>query len=385
MTIYTIQPSLKRGRNAWDKLNMPIAEFQSRAEMLTKQMKNEGVETLLIYGKGLGEYANPCYVSNHIPEMPSGMLVILHGNKEVALLFEGTPRDLPFVRDITWIDDVRYCNDVSKSCIAYLKERESIPTTIGFAGIDRLMPYWQLRAIRDWLSQCKIINCDHIINNLRMIKSEREQEQVRRSSRILSHAFDVVCTTHLPQRNEQTLEAVLERSAYMKGAEDFRMLLAKPLHEKWAFRPVEDMEVLPGETVIIYLAVEFERYWAEGIRTFIAQPYHFVQPHFEGSQTLCDEIIAMVKPGIQASELYWNIIHELQLRNSDDITEEYGLGQGIGLSLREFPVISGSDQTDLKPGMCLSFRLGLKDQEIGTIMTGHTVCLTEHGAEILDR
>ena len=64
---------------------------------------------------------------------------------------------------------------------------------------------------------------------------------------------------------------------------------------------------------------------------------------------------------------------------------DYGLGQGIGLSPKELPVIAKGDRTVLDEGMCFSLRLGIRGKELGTIMTGNTIYLSKRGAEVLTR
>jgi Xaa-Pro aminopeptidase len=64
---------------------------------------------------------------------------------------------------------------------------------------------------------------------------------------------------------------------------------------------------------------------------------------------------------------------------------EYGLGHGIGLSLEEPPLLTGDDVTVLRGGMCLTLRLAAKDRELGAVMIGETVHISNSGPEILTR
>jgi Xaa-Pro aminopeptidase len=63
----------------------------------------------------------------------------------------------------------------------------------------------------------------------------------------------------------------------------------------------------------------------------------------------------------------------------------YGMGQGMGLSLKELPLIAKEDRTLLADGMCLSLRLGVRDKETGAAMTGETICLSKAGPVVLTR
>ena len=101
--------------------------------------------------------------------------------------------------------------------------------------------------------------------------------QIRRSSRIVARTFDFITNTSFVDLSENVLEAAARREARLEGAEDFRMMIAKPLEERWAFRPPEERPIRSGDRMIIYLAVEFERYWAEAVRTFTVKDSSFVE------------------------------------------------------------------------------------------------------------
>ena len=54
----TMQPTLKSGRNTWDRINMPVEEFRERVKKIRKGMRKEGIDLLLLYGSGFNEYGS---------------------------------------------------------------------------------------------------------------------------------------------------------------------------------------------------------------------------------------------------------------------------------------------------------------------------------------
>lgn len=378
----TIQPTLRIGRTVWDKINMPEVEFQKRIDKIKQEMKKEGIDVLLLYGHAFNDYGNPCYVSNFIIRLPRGTIVVVTQDGELELMFEGSSRGVPFAKTTTWLKDVRACGDISKEIVKYLKEKDFIPSTTGFAGLRQLMPYNQFQLLFKSLDQCKIVDVNHIIRDMRMVKSQRECDQIRRSSRIVSHTFDVISDTVFSNMNERILEAHIFKAARLEGAGDIRVLIAKPLKAKWALRPVEDTAISAGDSIIIYLAVEFERYWSERIRTFIVKDSSLVKPEFETAETLYKRIMKRIKPGKTVSQFYKEAIGEIEKSHAEYIPE-YGLGHGIGLNLQEPPVIAEVDTNQLKEGMCFTLRLTIKDTTIGAAMVGNTINLSKKGPEIL--
>ena len=242
------------------------------------------------------------------------------------------------------------------------------------------MPYDRFRSLSGSLEACKITDAEYIINNMRMIKSEREQDHVRRSSRIVSRAFEFLSNGPLPTLNEIILDANLDYSARIEGAEDIRILLAKPVEADWAFRPVEDAAISEGDRLIIYLAVAFERYWAEGIRTFEVRSSTLTDQTSDDVRARYESILSKITSGKKISQFCDEAIREI---GKDDVLATYGLGQGIGLSLHEYPMINQNATGRFANGMCFTLRVAAKGKATGHCMTGETVLLSREKAEVL--
>jgi Xaa-Pro aminopeptidase len=363
---------------------MPVEEFQARVKKIRLRMKERGIAILLLYGNAFNEYGNYCYLSNYVIRLPQGALVAVPKAGELSVIFEGASRGVPSIKKTTWIDDIRATGDVSKECVKYLQEKNLVPSVIGFAGLNRLMPHHQLKFLLDSLPKCKIVNVDPILNELRMVKSPMEIFQIRRASRIVIQTFDFITSTTFPNLREEVLEAGSRRVARLEGTEDFRMMIAKPPEQRWAFKPPEEKPLRSGDKLIIYLAVEFERYWAEAVRTFGVRDSSFVDIQPEGIKTLYGTIMEGMKPGKRISQFYKETMAKMKKANFEFIPD-YGLGNGIGLSPKEFPMFDGKNRNLLTQGMCFSLRLGIQNEEIGPIMIGNTIHLSKKGPEVLTR
>lgn len=378
----TMQPTLKNGRMVWDQINMPEAEFRGRVKKIIGGMKKEKIDVLLLYGNTFNEYGNPCYVSNFLMRLQREALVAITRKGDVALIFDGASHGLPWARKMTWVKEVRACGDVSKECAEYLKEKRLIPSKVGFVGIRQLMPNRPFEFLSQALRGCRVIDAGQLIKEMRMVKSQKECDQIRRASRIVVHAFDYISHTPFPNMNERWLEAEIRRETRFEGAEDFRMMIGRPGERTWAFRPSEKALILPGETVIIYLAVAFERYWSEGVHTYVAEGSNLAKVQSDGTNLLYERLMKTIKPGKRSSQVYWEAMDEIQ-KNKFEYIPDYGLGQGIGLGVKEDPVFTGEDDTPLKDGMCFSLRVLVKHGELGAVMIGHTLHLTKKGPTVL--
>ncbi len=382
MRMETMQPTLKNGRIVWDQINMPEAEFRERAKKIIRGMKKEKIDVLLLYGNTFNEYGNPCYVSNFLMRLQREALVVITCKGDVALIFDGASHGLPWARKMTWLKEVRACGDVSKECAEYLKEKRLIPSQVGFVGIRQFMPNKPFEFLSEALRECRVIDTDQLVKEMRMVKSQRECDQIRRASRIVMHAFDYISNTPFPNVSENFLEAEIRREVRFEGAEDFRMMIGRPGEKTWAFRPSEKALLLPGETAIIYLAVAFERYWSEGAYTYVAKDANLTKVSLDGINALYERLVNHIKPGKRSSQVYREAMEEIQ-RNNYEYIPDYGLGQGVGLSVKEYPSFTGGDDTSLRDGMCFSLRLLVKHGELGAVMIGHTLHLTKKGPILL--
>ncbi len=380
----TLQPTLKRGRDVWDPIRMPESEFQTRVEKLTKEMRKRQIHLTLLYGNGQNDYGHPCYISSYLAKVPQGVIAAVSDNGDVALICQGFARDAALIQTTTWVREIRSGEDLVQKCVEYLKEKKLMSSTIGFAGFRQLMPHREFEVLIDATRRCRTVDVTDFVNRLRTVKSERECDQIRRSASIVSEAFGFVSRAPLPALNERALEAGVGRLAYLEGAEDVRMLIGRPKEANWSLRPTEATPFLEGDAVILYLAVEFERYWAEGIRTFIIRGSSFAEAAPSDSKALYQKIAGSIAAGKRVSEFYTRAMAKIK-RSKLSLIKEYGLGQGIGLSPHETPVITEEEATAFKAGMCFTLRLALTNPELGAAMIGETIHLSPGGFEVLTK
>jgi Xaa-Pro aminopeptidase len=360
---------------------MPTGEYPKRIETVKEKMNKEGIDALLVCGEAWLDYAPSAYLSNQYVGMGTSITLVPREG-EVASLTWGSMRGFQYTQDITWIRNWGASADVNTSCVKALEQVGLFPSTIGFAGLRRLMPYQQLQSLIEALDGCKIVDADHIIDEMRLVKSAKEVDQVHRAARIVSGVFDAAVRTPPPDMKALSFDAALDREARLAGAEDVKQLYARPADADWTLGAIEDITFSPGETVIVYLAVEFERYWAETVRTFDVVPGGFEEVRSDVLDRACEQLLAKLDSGKTVSKFYEEAAAEVE-KNSDCYITEYGLGNGVGLWVDESPALSEEDPGTLQAGMCLALRLAIKDKDKGAIMTGCTVHLTENGPEIL--
>jgi Xaa-Pro aminopeptidase len=367
----TLQPTLRLGRDVWDRTAMPIEEFQDRARRLRDTMGRRGLDAMLLYGAGLNGCGHPTYLSNYIVKLPFSALVVLPREGEPALMFEGATRGRSAAQATTWIEDVRPCWKMAETCLAVLADRGLTAATIGLAGLPRLVPHAEWSTLVAGLAGATLADAEDIVDRQRAIKSPREIAQVRRASEIVDQSLASLPDAKPAPDDEARLAALVMREARMRGAEDIRLLMARPGESDWAFRPAGDATFREGDTVSVHLAASWERYWAEAIRTYVVRAGRFDQAWSEELEKRLRRIVAAATPGISVREWVRAAGSTLSVSERKAL-EPYGLGNGIGVTPEESPVLTADSQATIESGMCLAVRAVLSADR-GFVVRGDTI------------
>ena len=362
----TLQPTLRLGRDVWDRTVMPIEEYLDRANRLRALMDRDGLDAMLLYGNGLNRCGHPTYISNYIVKLPFSALVVLPRDGEPALMFEGATRGRSAAQATTWIEDVRPCWAMAETCLDVLADRGLMAATIGLAGMPRLVPHADWTTLAAGLGQARIVDAEDLIDRQRAVKSVREISQVRRASQIVHRSFEA-----LPASKESSLAAHVIREARGQGAEDIRLMVARPEPDGWALRPPEDAEIREGETVALVLSASWERYWSEATRTFVARGDRLEPVWDDEADARFRSLIAGVRPGVAVAD--W-VASALALSTPAErrAIGPHMLGHGIGVTPEEEPALSAGSRAVIASGMCFVVRAALSTVR-GVALHGDTI------------
>jgi Xaa-Pro aminopeptidase len=377
----TMQPALKNGRNVWDSVNMPKEEFEARIERVRTAMAGRGLDLLLVYTTGLTDCGDTAYLTNFVIRLTRGTLVAIPRKGEVVTFFEGSSRGLPSLKQTLTVGDLVAAGDLPKESAAYLKETKANAGTVGLAGLKR-MPFQQYRTLTGALEGCTFKDADDMLADFRICKSVRESDQIRRAARIVGKLTMFLKETTFEGASQRAIEAALYRQARFEGAEDFRMLLAKPGREGCSVGPADYVPMADGEKVIFYLGVEFERYWAEAIRTFTFKAGSFVEETSPGIISGFQQLCAAMKPGVAISA-FCKKASAVMAGKGHQALAPFGLGGGIGLGLSEKPLLTEETPGELKEGMTFALRMTAESGD-NYAMVGNTVLVGKDGGIILN-
>lgn len=254
-------------------------------------------------------------------------------------------------------------------------------------GIDKTWPAKFLIRLQELGGGSKYVNGSPIIDYIRMVKDEKEQELMRISSRINDEVMEKLIPYVAKGMTEKELNAKVKElyaeagcegisfdpiTAYAKGAAD-------PHHV------TDDSKGKHGDCVILDIGGMKDNYASDMTRTvFIGE----VSPR---QKEIYDIVVEANRRGIEAAKP-GNRMCDVDLAARNYI-EEKGFGQyfthrtghSIGLEDHEFGDVSSVNTDIIKVGQCFSVEPGIYIAEEGIgVRIEDLVLITEDGCEVLN-
>ncbi len=375
---------LKRGCSTWDPNEVPQAEFQIRLDAVRAAMAGRHLDALVIYGDNYS-FADLCYVTNYFPKVRGGVAVVPRDGA-VSLLLNIGSRDVPFAKTLTWVEDVRASNDVGADSAKLLKEKGLSAAKIGLADSGGGFPLPQLEEMKGLLPRVTWEDCASMLQPQRLVKRPAELAAMREAGRVLKEICESASAFIRADGKEYEIVADIDRLARDKGVEDIRILAG----EKRLNPPSFKRTATVASHWAVYLAVQYERYWAEAGRTYLLDADPALQAAYAKAQNAVAAMAKELKAGnavVALDRAARQTLGELYAQAS-----LYGVANGIGLNQWEAPFLNESDAREvgapsvganvLGENMTLALRAAFQN-EGKMILYGDTFEVTASGAKPL--
>jgi len=251
-------------------------------------------------------------------------------------------------------------------------------------GVEGKVPFLFLDKLMEQASP-KIKNAEPILQGLRETKDEVEVKLLRRSSEILSGAFETFPGLLKPGLTEQEVAKLATDAIYDKGATKVDDMLVQ------SGPRAADPHGLPsqrrigrGESIIIDVGSVFEGYYSDITRTFCMGSYPDMERVYE-------KVLEAETRGIDAAAAG-------ALVGSVDgaargVLEKAGMGKyfihrtghGLGLEVHEAPYIVEGGKEKLGPNMCFTVEPGVyKRGRLGVRIEDDVLVVGKKGVAITD-
>ncbi len=339
-----------------------------------ESMKKENVQYLVLSESSAVNYLT----GRKINPGERMMVFLLNAEEEKAefILSKLFPQEGEVGCPVTYFDDVDdYVGIVAK------KIEEG--TTV---GVDKEWPAKFLLRLMELLPDNKFMNGSYILDHIRMIKDEKEQELMIAASRYNDLGMEKLVPLVNKGLSEVGLRDELLKIYLELGTDGFSFEpiccyganAADPHHEN------DDATGKAGDSVILDIGCKKDGYCADMTRTvFLGEVSEEQRKVYEIVKEANLRAIATVRPGVRFCDV--------DAAARDYITEQgYGekfvhrTGHSIGQDVHEFGDVSSANTDVLKPGMIFSIEPGIYLAGDFGVRIEDLVLVTEDGCKVLN-
>ena len=374
-------------------IRIPDEEYKQRVQRAAKILQREGLDALIV-NSNEADYANARYFSGFWPLFERcGVAISPAGD---AALMVG-PESREFGADRCKLDKVFVLKAYRESADPAYPELQAdtyqdVFNALGIKGkklrigvasyLDTSVVI--MEAIRDAFPEAEIVRADHIMVELRSIKSVNEINCLREGYRIAELATQQVIKEIRPGMTELQMVGVAQRVVYENGAEyeGLPMYVFSEASTRHAISRSSYRKFEKGDIVQLNLSAKIDGYSA-------AIGYPIVLGKLEGRRR--DVVMfgleahkwtqKQVKAGVMASDIAKDF-YKFYEENGYKDNFVYGPLHGTGMIEVEAPWVETSSNYKLQPNMCYQIDTFISSDTFG-VRWEKGIAVTENGCDVL--
>jgi Xaa-Pro aminopeptidase len=376
----TVQPCVTIGSYIWAQDRLPHDEFTLRLDELRAAMDRNGWPAVLVYGD-VREHAALAFLASFIPRVRWGM-ALLPRSGDARLLCAMSTRDLPAMRTLTWIADVRsgmgpeWVKAFDPWVERFSGDRVQKLGTIGF---DIMAPVLHATVRRSLCERFALQRADDIVAIPSRRKRPRELSMMRASCKLAEAAAKTFAESWRDNHEPETAALDAERFARLRAAQDVRTLVS--LDGGRTLVPFQGRFEKCEGPLVGYIAVKVLGYWAD---LFVTVDDGTITPAARHAEAALEAIIADMRPGARTDALHAKAVGALAPCKLHPVLDG-SIGHGIGLSLHEGSEFHASADVTLVEDGVYTVQVGAADAKAGNALLSAIVRVAAKGAEVLVR
>jgi hypothetical protein len=374
----TMHPSIMIGSYGWEQDRVPRDEFQIRLDALHGVMDQNGLAAMLIYGDAR-EHSALAYFSNFVPRMRWAM-ALLPRRGEPRLLTSMSPRDVPAMRQMSWIPDVMSGWNWETAFDPWLAKLGAEATVeIGTVELDLMRPTLMQSLERSLDNRFRLHGADQDVLRLRLMRP-RELSLIREACRVVQAGATAMRKAWRSRLGNEAAALEAERVARAMAAQDVRTLVSFDGGRTLApFRGTFETRIEP---FLGYIAVKHMGYWAELFVSEVDKTSEIARRAEAGLAAALHD----VEHGVNSGGLYKKAIEPL---GSHPLHPMLGgsVGRCIGLSLDEGCEAQrySDDLLWIQNDDVYALHVGAYDPRVGGAIASAMITMTSKGCEVLVR
>ena len=345
-------------------------------------MERDGLDALVVSEKNNYWYFSGL-ISYQLDHIQRPQICILPKTGKPLLLVYGN--DKAKAKALPWVGEVRSYTDVpfpQEMIAASIKEMGLGESKLGFElGDDQRLgiPVNYLSGLTEALPKAQIKDGSAALNEMRVIKSPRELDFLRKACEISVKAYDRCLPQLKPGMTRREVADRLYISMIEEGAHPrhpgFLMLNSSTRYD--------DRRYEKGDRMIADFGACYEGYYGDITRMAI-----FGEPtaeHMKDHETACDVIqlcFESMKVGTPLAEVSRVANRELIKRGYQAVDSPKRIGHGIGMSRAEPPSLNEVETETYRPGMVLALEPKVRSEK-SAVHLEEDVLITDKGQEFL--
>lgn len=382
-----------------DLPRIPNDEFRARWERLQAAMTNARIDMVIAYADdhAVAGPGHARYLANFSPHFEpvcvlvpvAGEPILLSGPEtETFAQLTAHVQDVRVVREFTHPDEeYPFTTLVSlREVVAEASQRAGAPPRrVGLAGVE-IMPIKVHQALRQTLDDAELIDAEHLMTDLRAIKTPAEQEVIRYAYQIAQAGMQAAFETVREGATEREVAAAAEFAMRSLGSEGMGIdtIVASGPNTRPILARTRLRELRRDELILVTIAPRYEGYHAAiGRPLVIGQPPSDVRQAMEVALAAQRAAMDAMRPGRPGSEV------EGAARR---VVESAGLGpyflycgvHSVGTVEFEPPIFGPGNHDPLQVGMVLSIDVPLFHAPWGGLRYEDGYLVAEAGAVPLD-
>ncbi|NLL43902.1 MAG: aminopeptidase P family protein [Firmicutes bacterium] len=293
------------------------------------------------------------------------------------------------------LTDFRYVEQVKAECpdwelIQIENYNESLKKLIEDDGVKKIAfekDYVTVKQIEEWREKLspQFLGVSGWAEELRMIKSEAEIENIKRAAKIADDAFAELLPKIRSGVTELDIALELEFLMRKRGASamSFDPIVASGPRSALPHARPTDRVFSVGDFVVFDFGCVVNGYCSDMTRTIVIgepeEQHLLIYDLVLKAQLTSLEAVGPGKTGAEIDAIARDIIGEMGYGEYFG----HGLGHSLGLEVHESPRLSKTDQTVLQPGMLVTVEPGVYIPGFGGVRIEDLVLVTEGGHEVL--
>lgn len=345
---------------------------QKKLERILASMKENGIEQFII--------ADPMsiyYLTGRLIHCMERMMVLyldVNGNHKFVIgkLFPQSEMGV----DVVYFEDTEDC---VKLLAGYMRKGTKI-------GVDKVWPARFLLPLIKLFPESEFEVTSYIVDTIRQIKGEEEQELMRTASVINDEVMEQLIPLVKEGYTElQMCDKILEFYTE-KGAEGFSFTpivgygdnAADPHHAS------DNATAKHGDAVVLDIGCVNKGYCSDMTRTvFFGEVTEEQRKIYEIVKEANLRGIAAAKPGNRFCDVDDAARHYIEEQGYGEYFT-HRTGHSIGMEEHEYGDVSSINEEVLKPGMCFSVEPGIYIPGVVGVRIEDLVIVTEDGCEVLN-